>query len=100
MAIATNAIGGAAAAAAGVAPAAAATQTSGAGFGDALNHVVNAVESSTGAANTAISKMLDGSGDVHEAMIAIQRAEMTFELTVQVRNKLVQAYQDVMRMPV
>ena len=44
--------------------------------------------------------MLDGSGDVHEAMIAMQRAEMTFQLTMQVRNKLVQAYQTIMRMPV
>ncbi len=44
--------------------------------------------------------MLDGSGDVHEAMIALQRAEMTFQLTMQVRNKLVQAYQEIMRMPV
>jgi flagellar hook-basal body complex protein FliE len=37
---------------------------------------------------------------VHEAMIALQRAEMTLQLTVQVRNKLMQAYQEIMRMPV
>ncbi len=44
--------------------------------------------------------MLDGSGDVHEAMIALQQAETNLELTVQMRNKIVQAYQDIMRMPV
>jgi flagellar hook-basal body complex protein FliE len=44
--------------------------------------------------------MVQGTGDVHDAMIAIQRAEMSLELTVQVRNKLAQAYQDVMRMPI
>ena len=44
--------------------------------------------------------MLSGTTDVHDAMIALQRAEMTFELTVQMRNKLIQAYQDIMRMPV
>ena len=44
--------------------------------------------------------MLDGTGDVHEAMIALQHADMMFQLTVQIRNKLVQAYQDVMRMSV
>ena len=44
--------------------------------------------------------MLDGTGDVHEAMIALQRADTMLQLTVQIRNKLVQAYQDVMRMPV
>jgi flagellar hook-basal body complex protein FliE len=44
--------------------------------------------------------MLDKSVDVHDAMIALQRAEMSLQLAVQVRNKLVQAYQDIMRMPV
>jgi flagellar hook-basal body complex protein FliE len=44
--------------------------------------------------------MLDGSVDVHDAMIALQRADLTMQLSVQIRNKLVQAYQDIMRMPV
>ena len=52
------------------------------------------------AANTAVGQMLDGTGDVHEAMIALQQADMMLQLTVQVRNKLVQAYQDIMRLPV
>ena len=71
-----------------------------AGFGDALEKLIGAVDGSTGEANQAIGRMLDGSGDVHEAMIAMQRAEQMLQLTVQVRNKLVQAYQDVMRMSV
>ena len=55
----------------------------------------------TGAeANAAVAGMLDGTTDVHEAMIGLQRAEMALQLTVQVRNKLVQAYQEIMRMPV
>ncbi|HUK35945.1 MAG TPA: flagellar hook-basal body complex protein FliE [Vicinamibacterales bacterium] len=78
------------------------TATSGgaSGFGESLNKLTQAVDASTGEANTAVSKMLDGTGDVHEAMIALQRAETTLELTVQMRNKFVQAYQDIMRMPV
>lgn len=71
-----------------------------AGFGDALEKLVNAVEGSAGDANQAVGKMLDGTGDVHEAMIAMQRADTMLQLTVQIRNKLVQAYQDVMRMSV
>jgi flagellar hook-basal body complex protein FliE len=51
-------------------------------------------------ANGAVGQMLDGTGDVHEAMIALQQADLMLQLTVQVRNKLVQAYQDVMRLPV
>ena len=70
------------------------------GFTDSLTKLVDSVESSNGAANDAVDKMLAGTGDVHDAMIALQRAELTLQLTVQVRNKLVQAYQDIMRMPV
>lgn len=70
------------------------------GFSDTLEKVLGAVEDSNGQANQAVSKMLDGSGDVHEAMIAMQKADTMFQLTVQIRNKIVQAYQDVMRMPV
>jgi flagellar hook-basal body complex protein FliE len=69
-------------------------------FGQSLMTLVEDVEKSGAEANTAVSNMLDKTGDVHEAMIALQRAEMTLQLTVQIRNKLVQAYQDIMRMPV
>jgi len=69
-------------------------------FGQSLMNLVENVEKSGSDANTAVSNMLDKSGDVHDAMIALQRAEMTLQLTVQIRNKLVQAYQDIMRMPI
>ena len=82
-------------------PAVSSSQTaSSTGFSDTLEQVLGAVEESNGQANQAVSKMLDGSGDVHEAMIAMQKADTMFQLTVQIRNKIVQAYQDVMRMPV
>jgi flagellar hook-basal body complex protein FliE len=70
-----------------------------ASFADALSQLVGTVEGSAGDANQAIGRMLDGSGDVHEAVIALQKADTMLQLTVQIRNKLVQAYQDVMRMP-
>jgi len=69
-------------------------------FGESLMKLVESVESTGADANNAVSNMLDKSGDVHDAMIALQRAEMTLQFTVQVRNKLVSAYQDIMRMPV
>jgi len=69
------------------------------GFGDALRQLTTAVEGSAGEANDAVGRMLQGTGDVHEAMIAMQRADTMLQLTVQIRNKLVQAYQDIMRMP-
>ena len=75
-------------------------QTPKQGFSDSLTRLLGSVEATGHEANAAVTRMLDGSGDVHEAMIAMQRAEMTFQLTMQVRNKLVQAYQTIMRMPV
>jgi flagellar hook-basal body complex protein FliE len=72
---------------------------SGTAFADSLGKLLNNTNEADGAANSAVGRMLDGTGDVHEAMIALQQADMMLQLTVQVRNKLVQAYQDIMRMP-
>lgn len=69
-------------------------------FGSSLAALLESVESKSGEANEAIAAMTDGTGDVHTAMLAMHRAEMSLQLTVQVRNKLVQAYQDLMRMPI
>jgi flagellar hook-basal body complex protein FliE len=71
-----------------------------AGFGEALTRMLQSASDSEDHANAAVGSMLDGSGEVHDAMIALQRAELSLQLTVQVRNKLVSAYQDIMRMPV
>ena len=83
-----------------VAPARESTPAAPTGFGASLTRIIDSVESSATEANTSVGQMLSGTGDVHDAMIALQRAELTLQLTVQVRNKLVQAYQDIMRMPV
>ena len=80
--------------------AAAGAADGGSSFDDTLKRLVDSVEGSSAQANTAVTGMLDKSVDVHDAMIALQRAEMSLQLAIQIRNKLVQAYQDVMRMPV
>ena len=50
-------------------------------------------------ANSAITGVMNGSGvELHEAMIATQKADMSFELALQVRNKAVAAYQQMMSM--
>jgi flagellar hook-basal body complex protein FliE len=76
------------------------TAAGGSGFGDALGRVVQAVESTEAQANSAVTGMLSGTTDVHDAMIALQRADLTMQFSVQIRNKLVQAYNEIMRMPV
>ena len=70
------------------------------GFADSLGRLIEGVEESTAEANGAVSNMLNKTGDVHDAMIALHHAETSLQLTVQIRNKLVQAYHDIMRMPI
>jgi flagellar hook-basal body complex protein FliE len=73
--------------------------TASSGFGDALSDLIGSVDATANDANAAVGRMLDGTGDVHEAVIAMQKADTALQLTVQIRNKIVQAYQDIMRMP-
>jgi flagellar hook-basal body complex protein FliE len=70
------------------------------GFADALAALVKGAEQDNATANAAVAGMLSNQTDVHDAMIALQRAELSLQLAVQIRNKLVQAYNDIMRMPV
>ncbi len=70
------------------------------GFAALLNSAVSAVEGAHGTAVKATEDLLTrGQGDIHEVALLSQRAELSLELFQQVRNKLVQAYQEVMRMP-
>ena len=69
-------------------------------FGASLSRLVGTVEESHNSANAAVNGMLTGQLDVHDAMIALQRADLTLQFGVQVRNKLMNAYQEIMRMPV
>lgn len=68
-------------------------------FSDLLTDAVGQVNQLEEQAHTAVSGLMTGSGvDVHQAMIATQKANMTFELALAVRNKAVQAYQQVIGM--
>jgi flagellar hook-basal body complex protein FliE len=50
-------------------------------------------------ASDAVTGLLNGSGiEIHDAMIATQKADMAFEMALQVRNKAVGAYQQMMGM--
>jgi len=68
-------------------------------FGDLMTDAVGQVTSLENQARTAVDGLMTGAGvDVHEAMIAGQKASMAFELALAVHNKAVQAYQQVMGM--
>lgn len=68
-------------------------------FSDLLTDAVGEVNTLQDQAAGAIKGLMTGSGvDVHQAMIATEKASMAFELALAVRNKAVQAYQQVMGM--
>ncbi len=68
-------------------------------FSDLLQDAVGEVQALDDQASTAVRGLMSGAGvDVHQAMIATQKASMAFELALAVRNKAVQAYQQVMGM--
>lgn len=68
-------------------------------FADLVTEAVGQVQQLEQQANTAIEGLMSGKGvDVHEAMIATQKASMGFELVLSVRNKALAAYQQVMGM--
>ena len=70
-------------------------------FKKVLEEVIDRVEGFRQAADQSVGKFLAGEDeDLHETVLAVQRSEMAFELFLQVRNKVVQAYQEVMRMQV
>jgi flagellar hook-basal body complex protein FliE len=68
-------------------------------FSDLLTDAVGQVDQLESQAHAAVAGLMSGSGvDVHQAMIATQKASMAFELALAVRNKAVQAYQQVIGM--
>jgi flagellar hook-basal body complex protein FliE len=68
-------------------------------FADLISDAVGQVNQLEDQAKTAVTGLMTGTGvDVHEAMIATQKASMAFELALAVHNKAVQAYQSVMGM--
>ncbi|KUM52416.1 flagellar hook-basal body complex protein FliE [Rheinheimera sp. EpRS3] len=71
-------------------------------FGNMLKNAlsnVNALQQETGQMRTAV-EMGDPNVSLAQVMIASQKSSLAFEATVQVRNKLVEAYKDIMSMPV
>jgi flagellar hook-basal body complex protein FliE len=68
-------------------------------FGDLFADAVGQVNQLEDQAAKAVTGLMTGTGvDVHQAMIATQKASMAFELALAVRNKAVQAYQQVVGM--
>lgn len=70
-------------------------------FSQFLNRSINEVNDMLGAADKSARDLAVGKTEnLHDAMITMEKAETAFKLLVQVRNKVIDAYQEVMRMQV
>jgi flagellar hook-basal body complex protein FliE len=93
-------VGAAAAAAYRAAAGAALAESPTAGFGGLVQRAMEQGVQIGRSAEAASTAAMLGQGGVTEAVLAISRAEMTLQTAVAVRDRVVAAYQDVMRMPI
>jgi len=73
--------------------------SSGESFSAVLSDAVHTVDQLHNAAASQVSNLLHGGGaDLNQVMVAVEKADVSFQLMMQVRNKIVSAYQDIEKM--
>lgn len=73
----------------------------GVSFGDLLKNSINEVNTHQHQSDRAIKELVAGrSKNIHETMLTIERADTSLKMAMQVRNKILEAYREVMRMQV
>jgi flagellar hook-basal body complex protein FliE len=76
------------------------TETGGS-FSNLLGNFVGEVNAQQGAAGDAISGLMSGKNvSLHQAMISMEEASVSFQMMVEVRNKMLDSYQELMRMQI
>ena len=73
---------------------------SGPGFGDLLNTAVGSLSSAGNAAETAVTNAAMGRGDLVDVVTAVAAAEATMETVIAVRDEVIKAYHELMRVAV
>ena len=69
-------------------------------FSDALAAAVTSVTEQGVAAETEAKKLASGAGNVHETALALEKADVSMRMLLKARNKVIEAYQELSRMPV
>ncbi len=68
-------------------------------FIDSLKNSLDQAQQVQSEADKKVSDLVTGTGsDIHSAMIAVEKANLSFQLVMEVRNKIVKAYQDISQM--
>ncbi len=69
------------------------------GFGDTLKDAISQVNELGNKSDQSVAQLVQGDRqDVHNVMIAVEKADIAFQLMMQVRNKIVSAYQEVSKL--
>ncbi len=76
-----------------------ANKDSGNGFDKIMQEAINKISHIQEEAEKAVKELASG-GDVTQAIVSMEKADMSFQLMVEVRNKLLSAYEEIMRMQV
>ena len=75
------------------------SESTGKSFDSVVNEAMNKVSQIQEDVETAVNELSTG-GDISEAVLAIEKADMSFQLMVELRNKLLGTYEEIMRMSV
>lgn len=68
-------------------------------FGDVLNNAINSVDQTEKESINMMQKLATGEVDnIHEVFLATQKAELTLNMALEVKNKVVEAYKEIMRL--
>ena len=68
------------------------------GFSDYIRQAIKSVNDMEAKADRSIEQMTHSQTGIHETMIALQKADISLRLLLQVRNKALEAYREIMRM--
>jgi len=68
------------------------------GFADVIEQAVKRVNDMEQEADRSVHHLVTGKAGIHETMIALQKADISLRLLLQIRNKAMDAYREVMRM--
>jgi flagellar hook-basal body complex protein FliE len=71
-----------------------------ASFGDELSQAINGTGEMLAKADTQANQLAHGKGNLHETALALEEADISMRFLVKARNKVIDAYQEIMRMPV
>jgi flagellar hook-basal body complex protein FliE len=82
------------------APASAPATRSGGGFAQALGEAIAKADALQTGADAEATRSALGAGNLHETALALEKADVAMRMLTKVRNKIVDAYQEVMRMTV